>query len=216
MYADSIAILERLADPRVFLSVLPLLVIFAVAGTAVFYSVFRLLTAAPVRPAPSPQPTVPATATAPQAEPAKIDPNPELETRAREAEAKASQVEAQVTVLTEKLAFATTQLSKEQNLRNELQTKTERLANQFEEVIHEVEHIYHQNLGIAAFQELTQRIGRIREGQPLEPRAENSPAPAIEPPAPNMNPEKLLIAEQSTEIRRLKDVVAFYKEKYGE
>lgn len=218
MNADSALFLERLADPQVLLAVSPLLVVFGASIWAAVYSLAWCLRtskpAKPVRATARPKEKSPIVLAVPPAPPpVVIDPGPELKARAEAADAKRVHSEAELTILSEKLSFANAQVEKEQELRRELETKTQRLATQFEEVIHEVEHIYHQNLGIAGFEELTQRIGKIRDGKPLEPRDPGfTPANVL----PNKNPEKLLIAEQAGEIRKLKDVVAFYREKYGE
>ncbi len=215
MYADSIYILEQLANPLVFVAVLPLLVIF---GASVWVTVHSL---AWCLKAPKPMVSVRATVspaeealkevhtTKPPAPPPVAFVVPVTPSKVFIPTVSAPEL----SVLEEKLQQAKQQVEKEQELRRELETKTTKLTSQFEEVVHEVEHIFHQNLRAPGLEELSQRLGLIKKGEALPPRE----AKPDEPPAvPNKNPEKLLIAEQAGEIRKLKDVVAFYREKYGE
>jgi len=218
MLADSIAIWERLADPRLLVALLPLFVIFGTAACVAVYSLVRSLKAPkPVKPVRAMAKTVAkipeASAPPPAAVTASANPNSKLtlslEAKVSQAQAGKADAERDRVVLLEKLATATASLQKEQEIRGELQLKLDKLTTQFGDVIREVEQIYHLNAGVAAFEELTQRIGQIRDGEAVAKR------PADTLPS-SVSPEKLLLAEQAGEIKKLRDVVAFYQEKYGE
>ncbi len=218
MLADSIAIWERLADPRLFVIFLPLFVIFGTAACVAVYSLAQSLKASgPVKPVRVTTDDEATTPIAPAPPPAAITesayPNSELtlslEAKVAQAQAGRADAERDRVVLLEKLATATTALQKEQELRSELQLKADKLGTQFEEVLHEVEQIYQLNVGVTAFEELTRRIDQIREGRPLKPRTPEATQNST-------NPETLLIAEQAGEIKKLRDIVGFYREKYGE
>lgn len=218
MLADSMTILEQLANLRTLLAVLPLVVLFGTAALVAVYSLAQCLRA----PRPANQPArvttmaravTPETPVPPPARERADDSTvtaAAYETRLTELDSRRNKAENEATILSEQLAAAKLSLQKEQELRGELQRSTDKLANQLGEVVQEVEHIYHLNLGIAAIDELNLRIGRIREGQPNQPRS--SEPTAID----SKNPEKLLIAEQAGEIKKLRDVVAYYRDKYGE